>query len=125
MARLPRMAPRLTAARPVLIASSAVTPVRVDPATGQRRAWADKGSRHERGYDAAWVRTTKRILKRDNYLCQECLRQGRMTPLKVRPRDHAVDHIIPKAQGGGNEDSNLQSLCAPCHDAKTARERRY
>ncbi|ELV2160624.1 HNH endonuclease [Escherichia coli] len=34
-----------------------------------------------------------------------------------------VDHIIPKAHGGSDADSNLQSLCWPCHKAKTARER--
>lgn len=123
MARLPRMAPRLIAVRPALTAAS-TAPARVDEATGQRKAWADKGSRHERGYDAAWVRTTKRILKRDLYLCQECLRQERLTPLKVKPRDHAVDHIVPKARGGRDDDDNLQSLCAPCHDAKTRREAR-
>jgi 5-methylcytosine-specific restriction enzyme A len=33
-----------------------------------------------------------------------------------------VDHIIPKAQGGLDEESNLQSLCKPHHSAKTARE---
>lgn len=123
MGKLPRLAPRLNALRPVLRAKTSA-PLPVDEATGQRKAWADKGSRHDRGYDAAWVKTTKRILKRDNYMCQECLRQGRMTPLKVRPRDHAVDHIIPKAQGGGDEDGNLQSLCAPCHQVKTAHEKR-
>lgn len=84
-------------------------------------AWS-RESRHERGYDAAWVSATKRILKRDNYLCQECMRQGRLTPLKVRPRDHAVDHITPKARGGTDDDDNLQSLCADCHSDKTATE---
>ncbi|EHS1339913.1 HNH endonuclease, partial [Escherichia coli] len=34
-----------------------------------------------------------------------------------------VDHIIPKAHGGTDADCNLQSLCWPCHKAKTARER--
>lgn len=34
-----------------------------------------------------------------------------------------VDHIIPKAHGGTDADNNLQSLCWPCHKAKTARER--
>jgi HNH endonuclease. len=35
-----------------------------------------------------------------------------------------VDHIIPKSQGGTDDDGNLQSLCAACHRAKTAREGR-
>ena len=52
-------------------------------------------------------------------LCKQCLRQGTLTPLAVRPRDHAVDHITPKAKGGTDDDDNLQSLCTACHDAKT------
>lgn len=77
------------------------------------------GSRHDRGYGSAWDRLRETILQRDDYLCQQCLRDGRLTPLKVRPYDHAVDHIIPKAKGGTDDPDNLQSLCAPCHDAKT------
>lgn len=87
-----------------------------------RPAWADKGSRHARGYGAQWDKLRKQVLKRDNYLCQECLREGRLTPLCVKPRDHAVDHIETKAKGGTDAMTNLQSLCAPCHDRKTARD---
>ena len=84
--------------------------------------WDGNGSRHQRGYGTAWDKLRLRILKRDCYLCQECKRQGRLTPLKVRPRDHAVDHIVPKAHGGTDDEANLESLCASCHSAKTARE---
>lgn len=58
-----------------------------------------------------------RVLKRDKGLCQLCLRAGVVREAKT------VDHIIPKAHGGTDADSNLQSLCWPCHKAKTARER--
>ena len=34
-----------------------------------------------------------------------------------------VDHIQPKSRGGRDTLVNLQALCAPCHRAKTARER--
>lgn len=34
-----------------------------------------------------------------------------------------VDHITPKADGGSDDDCNLQSLCAPCHEAKTKAEK--
>lgn len=50
------------------------------------------------------------------------MRQGRVTPLAVKPYDHAVDHIVGKAKGGTDDPDNLQSLCSPCHDAKSERE---
>lgn len=82
-----------------------------------------RGTRQERGYGARWDKLRLRILKRDMYLCQECKRQGRVTPLGVRPYDHAVDHIVSKAQGGDDSHSNLQSLCQyPCHYEKSQRE---
>lgn len=34
-----------------------------------------------------------------------------------------VDHIVPIAEGGAELDrDNLQGICTPCHDAKTAEE---
>ena len=74
----------------------------------------NKTSRHERGYGSAWIKTRARILQRDGYLCQPCLTAGRPTPATE------VDHITPKAKGGTDEDSNLQSICDDCHKAKTA-----
>ena len=35
-----------------------------------------------------------------------------------------IDHIIPRAQGGGNTYDNLQRLRAHCHHVKTANDRR-
>jgi 5-methylcytosine-specific restriction protein A len=57
-----------------------------------------------------------RILKRDCGLCQVCLRTGDIT------KADSVDHIVPKAEGGTDDDDNLQSICVPCHTAKTAQE---
>lgn len=68
----------------------------------------------KRGY--AGVMDRKRIRERDCGLCQECRRQGRTTP------GHPVDHIQPLWDGGSDDDSNKETLCVPCHDAKTARE---
>lgn len=81
-----------------------------------------RGSRHARGYNSTWDRLRIRILERDNYLCQQCLRDGRVTPLKVAPYDHAVDHIVNKAEGGTDEPANLESLCKAHHDEKSAEE---
>ena len=87
-----------------------------------RKPWADKGSRRERGYGAAWDRIRLQVLQRDKWLCQECMRQGKLTPLCVKPHDHAVDHVIPKVQGGTDDMGNLQSLCVRHHQEKTARD---
>ncbi|WP_424967324.1 HNH endonuclease [Dinoroseobacter sp. S375] len=73
-------------------------------------------SRHERGYDSNWVRTREVALRRDDYLCVPCRRQGRTTLAKE------VDHITPKKQGGTNDLDNLQSICTDCHKAKTRAE---
>jgi 5-methylcytosine-specific restriction endonuclease McrA len=53
---------------------------------------------------------------RDNGLCQPCLKGSRVS------RASQVDHIIPKADGGNDDDNNLQSICVACHRAKTATE---
>ncbi|WP_071890829.1 HNH endonuclease [Enterobacter sp. ODB01] len=74
-------------------------------------------SRHQRGYGSKWDRLRPIVLDRDKYLCQECLRNGRYTPAET------VDHIKPKAHGGTDDLSNLESICRGCHKAKTARER--
>jgi len=31
-----------------------------------------------------------------------------------------IDHKVPRAEGGSNDDSNLQPLCDKCHKEKTA-----
>lgn len=77
-------------------------------------AWS-KLSRHARGYGASWDRLRKVILAREP-LCRTCTAQGRVTVATH------VDHIKPKAKGGTDEERNLQPLCAPCHELKTAKE---
>lgn len=70
-----------------------------------------RGSSSARGYDWAWVQVRRVALRRDSYLCQDCLKTDRPTPAKE------VHHII-----GIDVDpslrldlENLVSLCAPCH----------
>jgi 5-methylcytosine-specific restriction protein A len=76
-----------------------------------------RGSRHERGYGTAWDKLRKVILARDAGICQHCLRTtGEL---------HAgteVDHIVPKFEGGTDDESNLQTICREAHRAKTAEE---
>lgn len=80
---------------------------------------ARRGSSAARGYGHAWRTRRLRILKRDKYLCQACRRNGVLNP--VGKSGH-VDHVVPRARGGTDDDSNLQTLCASCHSAKTATE---
>lgn len=72
----------------------------------------------ERGYGWKWQQLRKRILKRDEYLCQTCLRRGRYE------RGTEVDHILAKSQGGADVAANLEAICYECHTEKTAVESR-
>lgn len=74
----------------------------------------------ERGYNSReWYRLRRQVLLRDSYQCQTC---GRVCANKGEAH---VDHITPKARGGADEPSNLQTLCASCHSRKTLREQRH
>ena len=72
-----------------------------------------RGSRHERGYGSAWDKTRVRIMMRDGGICQPCLKLGSVHP------GTEVDHRTPKAQGGTDDDDNLQTICKDAHRAKT------
>jgi 5-methylcytosine-specific restriction protein A len=76
-------------------------------------------SRHKRGYGNDWDKLRKRILLRDNGLCQCQYCQGGKIKLTLASQ---VDHIIPKAKGGTDAESNLQAINAECHKRKTAEE---
>lgn len=79
---------------------------------------------------ATWVkhpevkRTSGRKLQRQRAalfaaepLCRECSKTGRVSEAVIR------DHIVPLAEGGSDDDSNIQPLCQACSDAKSAGER--
>ena len=51
------------------------------------------------------------VYKRNNYQCQSCGKTNQETQL-------SIDHIIPLAQGGSNDISNLQTLCLSCNQSK-------
>jgi 5-methylcytosine-specific restriction endonuclease McrA len=97
-------------------------------------------------YKLCWPgHARQRVKERDHGICAGCgldtvtrhLRRSR--PITPRPDDaryagpycravwterHAweLDHIVPLADGGTHELVNMQTLCRPCHRAKTARE---
>jgi 5-methylcytosine-specific restriction protein A len=73
--------------------------------------------------DTATKRVTGRKLQRmraelfaANPLCAECSRHGRVKLATQR------DHVTPLAEGGADEDGNVQGLCDDCHEAKSKAE---
>ncbi len=57
----------------------------------------------------------KFVFERNNYQCQSCNKTDLTT------KTLQVDHIIPLAQGGANDLSNLQTLCEKCNREKSAK----
>ena len=84
----------------------------------ERERW--RGTAASRGYDADWQRVRLEALKRDKYLCQNCLKNDRITPATM------VDHIIPIIVNPALRlvIENLQSLDDQCHAIKTAEDRK-
>jgi 5-methylcytosine-specific restriction protein A len=66
----------------------------------------------------AWDKLRIRIMRRDGGVCRcaECRRTGAIRLA------HQVDHIVPAAEGGTDDESNLQAINRDCHKAKTAAE---
>jgi len=64
----------------------------------------------------AWKRLRVQALNRDHWLCQECLRRGKITTARE------VHHKLPLEEYPelGLELSNLESLCHECHEATKA-----
>ena len=87
-------------------------PKEIEPLHGQRRPSAS-----QRGYGVHW-RWLRRCMLRDHPLCADPFGLHASDDYGLVPAQH-VDHIIPLADGGTNDESNLQCLCAPCHGRKT------
>lgn len=55
------------------------------------------------------------ILKRDEFTCQYC---GQSAPNVILE----VDHVNPRASGGGDEEANLVTSCFNCNRGKSDRK---
>lgn len=51
------------------------------------------------------------VFQRDHYQCRICGKTEKQTALEV-------DHIVPIANAGSNDLSNLQTLCRRCNQQK-------
>lgn len=59
---------------------------------------------------------TRELVLGERPLCALCAAAGRVAAAVE------VDHVVPLHLGGSNARSNLQGLCVPCHERKTAAE---
>lgn len=60
-----------------------------------------------------WIRADKRlaIYLRDHFACLYCLRDLH----DADPADITLDHLLAKADGGSNNESNLVTSCRACN----------
>lgn len=63
---------------------------------------------YQKGFNYEFSSRREAILHRDNYTCQVCGKKH--TRLEVH-------HIIPRSQGGTDNENNLITLCEDCHEA--------
>lgn len=80
---------------------------RADTKTGEERTFYGSGR---------WKRIRLAQLRREP-LCRLCLEEGVIKPARV------ADHIIPRREGGTEDESNIQSLCWTHHQRKRQQER--
>jgi 5-methylcytosine-specific restriction protein A len=81
-----------------------------------RKQDAARGSSAQRGYGYRWQKLRIAYL-RVHPICVDPFgvhkRDGRIEPATD------VDHIIPRAQGGTDDEDNLEAMCHSCHSRKT------
>ena len=68
-----------------------------------------RGYDHHKRYDERWRRIRNRYISR-HPLCECCQSHGKYKAAQL------VHHILPLADGGTHDESNLQSLCISCHE---------
>lgn len=68
----------------------------------------DRDPAVRRRYGRAWKRIRDRYAAKHPF-CEECEKKGLLRPVEE------VHHKLPLSEGGTHEESNLVSLCQPCH----------
>ncbi|WP_259335344.1 HNH endonuclease [Bombilactobacillus bombi] len=63
-------------------------------------------------HSSAWKQARRIALARDHYLCQECYRQGRITPASTV---HHIYHLRDYWDKRLDLD-NLETICLECHN---------
>jgi 5-methylcytosine-specific restriction protein A len=81
-----------------------------------RKSWSKREDADKRITGRRLQAMRKRLFE-EHPLCVECERQGRISAATRR------DHIKPLAEGGSDDDTNIQGLCERCHDIKSEAER--
>jgi 5-methylcytosine-specific restriction protein A len=87
---------------------------RCGPLRSQVQAAHDeqRGTAAQRGYGGRWQRLRLAFLS-EHPLCAHCLACGIVVPATD------VHHLVPRRDGGSDEESNLQALCHACHSRVT------
>jgi 5-methylcytosine-specific restriction protein A len=83
-----------------------------------RSTWstAPRSASSKRTSTRAWRQQRAKVLQRDQHTCQL-----RYPDICIGTATQ-IDHCISVADGGGDEMSNCQSVCTPCHQRKSSRE---
>jgi len=79
--------------------------------------WIKEGTREDICENYRWVGRwmwgwlQARIIKRDNWVCQDCGKSAKKDMHLVLE----VHHILPRIAGGSDNPKNLKTLCVGCH----------
>lgn len=79
------------------------------------KAWRNNNA-DKRKYKGRNLQQERERLFRDQPLCADCKKRGRVSVATIR------DHIVPLAEGGEDTPENTQGLCDECHNVKTKEE---
>lgn len=120
---IPKLTPSLTT--PPGVCRLCEQPIlRADGGRNMRRLWHPEcAERYMFHTSNAEVR--RQVFARDRGICADCGVDAspidvEMVGRQMRRRARwDADHIVPLAEGGVHEMSNLRTLCVPCHKART------